>query len=47
MDSFKKQIEIWTSNLLHSTQALYHLSYFERYDLPFTCNRWTGKHVLI
>ena len=39
--------EIRTSNLLHSTQSLYHLSYFGSYDLPFKCNRWTGKCVLL
>ena len=46
MNSWKKS-EIRTSNLLHSTQTLYHLSYFGRYELPFKCHIWTGKRVLI
>ena len=43
----EKKSEIRTSNLLHSTQTLYHMRYFWRYHLPFKCNRWTCKCVLI
>ena len=45
-NEFLKKGEIRTSNLLHSAQTLFHLSFFERYDFPFKFNRWTGKCVL-
>ena len=44
--SYKRFDWIRTSNLLHSTPMLYHLSYFGSYELPFKCNRGTGKRVL-
>ena len=46
MNSWEKN-EIRTSNFFHATQTLNHLSYFGLYDLPFKCNRWIGKRVLI